>query len=99
MRSMDYTRLRIVELDGTESFETGEDEVIVLPLAGACSVTIDGERFELEGRESVFSAVSDFAYAPRDARVELAGRGRIALPGAAARERLPARLAAPHPGA
>jgi 5-deoxy-glucuronate isomerase len=91
---MDYTRLRIVELDGAESFETGEDEVIVLPLAGACSVTIDGERFELEGRESVFSAVSDFAYAPRDAHVELDGKGRIALPGARAGRRLEPRYGA-----
>src|SRR4051794_27126332 len=86
--SLRHTRLRIVELDGTESFDTGGDELIVLPLAGACTATIDGERFELEGRESVFSAVTDFAYAPRDARVELSGRGRIALPAAAARERL-----------
>ena len=52
---MHYTRLRIVELDGTNAFETGGDEVIVLPLAGACDVTVDGERFTLEGRESVFS--------------------------------------------
>jgi 5-deoxy-glucuronate isomerase len=86
--SLNHTRLRIVELDGSETFETGGDEVIVLPLAGACDVTIDGERFTLEGRESVFAAVTDFAYAPRDARVELSGKGRIALPAAAARERL-----------
>jgi 5-deoxy-glucuronate isomerase len=85
---MNYTRLRIVELDGTEAFDTASDEVIVLPLAGACAVTIDGERFELEGRESVFSAVSDFAYAPIDAHVEITGRGRFALAGAVARRRL-----------
>jgi 5-deoxy-glucuronate isomerase len=42
----------------------GGDELIVLPLSGSCSVTIDGEGFELEGRESVFSQVTDFAYAP-----------------------------------
>src|SRR6478672_11995040 len=69
--SLNHTRLRIVELEGTETFDTGGDEVIVLPLAGSCVVTIDGSRFELEGRESVFSAVTDFAYAPRDARVEV----------------------------
>ena len=85
---MEYTRLRIVELDGSEEFDTGGDEVIVLPLAGSCSVTVDGERFDLEGRDSVFSALTDFAYAPRDAHVRLAGEGRIALPGAAARTRL-----------
>lgn len=47
---MKHTRLRIVELDGNEIFDTGSDELIVLPLSGSCSVTIDGERFELEGR-------------------------------------------------
>jgi 5-deoxy-glucuronate isomerase len=95
---MNYTRLRIVELDagGSEAFETGGDELIVLPLGGACSVEIDGERYELEGRESVFSAVTDFAYAPRDARVEIRSEagGRFALPAAAARERLAPRYCA-----
>jgi 5-deoxy-glucuronate isomerase len=86
---MKYTRLRIVELDGgSERFDTGGDELIVLPLAGSCSVTVDGDRFELEGRESVFSAVTDFAYAPVHARVELRGKGRFALPAAAASRRL-----------
>jgi 5-deoxy-glucuronate isomerase len=84
---LEHTRLRILELDGTEAFDTGGDEVIVLPLAGACTVTVDGERFELEGRESVFSRVTDFAYAPRDAGVEITGRGRFALPAASASRR------------
>jgi 5-deoxy-glucuronate isomerase len=85
-----YTRLRIVELDGAspERFDTGGDELIVLPLAGSCSVRVDGERFELEGRESVFSAVTAFAHAPRDSRVEIHGAGRFALPAAAASRRL-----------
>jgi 5-deoxy-glucuronate isomerase len=91
---MNYTRLRIVELDGTERFQTGGDEVIVLPLSGSCTVTIDGEEFALEGRESVFSAVTDFAYAPRDAQVELTGRGRFALPAAKAERRLEPRYVA-----
>jgi 5-deoxy-glucuronate isomerase len=91
---MKLTRLRILELDGTEAFDTGGDELLVLPLAGSCSVTVDGERFELAGRESVFSAITDFAYAPRDARVEICGRGRFALPAAAARRRLEPRYRA-----
>jgi 5-deoxy-glucuronate isomerase len=92
---MKYARLRIVELapGGAEAFDTGGDELIVLPLSGACDVTVDGERFSLDGRESVFSAVSDFVYAPRDAHVEIrsAAGGRFALPAAAARNRLTAR--------
>jgi 5-deoxy-glucuronate isomerase len=93
-----YTRLRIAELapGGGEAFDTGGDEVIVLPLNGACDVTVDGERHSLEGRESVFSAVTDFVYAPRDARVEIASEdgGRFAVAGAAARTRLEARYCA-----
>jgi 5-deoxy-glucuronate isomerase len=40
------------------------------------------------------TAVSDFAYAPRDAHVEIEGAGRFALPAAAATRRLPARYGA-----
>jgi 5-deoxy-glucuronate isomerase len=87
-----YSGLRILELEpgGGTAFDTGEDELIVLPLAGACSVGCDGERFELEGREDVFAAVTDFAYAPLNARVTISseGGGRFALPAARARRRL-----------
>jgi 5-deoxy-glucuronate isomerase len=69
----------------------------VLPLSGAGSVTCDGERLVLAGRPDVFSAVSDSAYVPRDARVEIASEagGRFALPSARASRRLsPRRVAA-----
>ena len=78
-----FSGLRILELlpGGSHAFDSGEDELIVLPLNGSCTVTVDGERFVVEGREDVFSAVSDFVYAPRDARVEVAsdGGGRFAF--------------------
>jgi 5-deoxy-glucuronate isomerase len=87
-----YSGLRILELKagGRHELATGPDEVIVLPLSGACTVRCDGEAFDLEGRQDVFSGVSDFAYVPRDARVEIAsgGGGRFALPSARARRRL-----------
>jgi 5-deoxy-glucuronate isomerase len=86
--SLEYTRLEIVELDGTHAFGTGGDEVIVLPLNGGATVTVDGETFTLHGRPSVFAGITDFAYAPRDAHVEITGTGRFALPAASARERL-----------
>ena len=79
---LEYAKLRIIK--DADTFDTGGDEVIVLPLSGSCTVTIDGERFPLTGRESVFSAVTDFAYAPRDAHVEIVGDGRFALPAAPA---------------
>jgi 5-deoxy-glucuronate isomerase len=87
-----FSGLRVVELaaGGSVSLGTAEDELIVLPLAGGCTVRIDGETFELLGRSDVFSGTSDFAYAPRDARLELSsdGGGRFALPSARASRRL-----------
>ena len=65
----------------------------MLPLSGACTVRVDGEAFELAGRESVFTGLTDFVYAPRDASLEIASAqgGRFALPSARAGERLPPR--------
>ena len=90
-----FSGLRIIELaiGARVSFATGGDEMIVLPLAGACDVTCDDERVTLTGRRSVFTRVTDFAYLPRDAAVTLraANGGRFALPAARADRRLPFR--------
>ncbi len=90
-----YSSLRILELGAGEhaTWSTGEDETIVLPLSGSCEVECDGQRLELQGRRSVFSRVSDFAYVPRDAEVTVASLagGRFALPAARASRRLPVR--------
>jgi 5-deoxy-glucuronate isomerase len=90
-----FSGLRVLELAaGTaHAFDTGDDELVVLPLEGACTVSVDGERFSLEGRDGVFAGVTDFAYAPRGSRVEVASErgGRFALPSARAARRLEAR--------
>ncbi|WFB09448.1 5-deoxy-glucuronate isomerase [Streptomyces sp. LX-29] len=90
-----YSSLRVLELPpgGEHSFATGDSEWIVLPLRGGCTVRAAGERFELHGRTDVFSGVTDFAYAPRDAevRIDTATGGRFALTGARCERRLPAR--------
>jgi 5-deoxy-glucuronate isomerase len=90
-----YSSLRILELPagGSTTFETGEDEMCVLPLQGGCVVECDGERFEITGRAGVFTRVTDFAYVPRDADVTVssAAGGRFALPAARANRRLTAR--------
>jgi 5-deoxy-glucuronate isomerase len=92
-----YCGLRVLELaaGGQATFATGDDEVLVLPLAGACTVEVDGEQFALSGRRDVFSGVTDFAYSPRDATVRVASErgGRFAVPAARATRRLPARYA------
>jgi 5-deoxy-glucuronate isomerase len=87
-----YTGLRVLDLPagGTHRLDTGEDEVIVLPLSGGGEVDVDGQRFTLAGRASVFAGATDLVYAPRDATVTVtsAGGGRFALPAARAANRL-----------
>lgn len=87
-----YARLRILHLGPGErrGIATGDEEVIVLPLAGACEVRCGPEAFGLAGRRSVFSRVSDFAYLPRDADAEVvsADGGRFALASARCDQRL-----------
>ncbi|HWO67144.1 MAG TPA: 5-deoxy-glucuronate isomerase [Umezawaea sp.] len=87
-----YTGLRVLVLAAGESraVDTGEFEAFVLPLAGGCAVEVDGERFELTGRDSVFTRVTDFAYVPRDAHVVLtsAEGAEVALPMARCERRL-----------
>ncbi|MGI8331501.1 5-deoxy-glucuronate isomerase [Actinomadura scrupuli] len=87
-----YSGLRVLELPagGEHRFETGESELLVLPLAGGCEVSCDGLTFELQGRADVFSRVTDFAYVPRESAVTVtsAGGGRFALPAARCRNRL-----------
>ncbi|MDQ0943416.1 MULTISPECIES: 5-deoxy-glucuronate isomerase [unclassified Streptomyces] len=90
-----YSSLRVLELEpgGSHSLAAGESEWIVLPLTGGCTVRTQGEIFELQGRESVFGGVTDFAYVPRDAHAQIASGagGRFALAGAKCERRLPAR--------
>jgi 5-deoxy-glucuronate isomerase len=75
---------------GSRSIETGLDEMLVVPLSGAASVQCEDSNFTLQGRKSVFSRVTDFAYVPRDARFKVTSDqgGEFALPSARARRRL-----------
>ena len=90
-----YSALRVLELHAGQSADvaTGEEEMLVLPLAGSCLVECDDQGFQLSGRDSVFSAITDFAYLPKDASATVSSDrgGRFALPAAAARRRLPPR--------
>jgi len=87
-----FTGLRIFELEPGESriFVTGTYEMAVLPLSGACTVEVESHRFDLTGRDSIFTRVSDFAYVPIDAefRVTSHAGGEFALPMAKANRRM-----------
>ncbi|NGN68564.1 5-deoxy-glucuronate isomerase [Streptomyces sp. A7024] len=90
-----YSSLRVLTLPpgGVHTLAAGDSEWIVLPLSGGCSVQTEGQIFDLGGRESPFTAVTDFAYVPRDAHAQIASGagGRFALAGARCERRLPAR--------
>jgi 5-deoxy-glucuronate isomerase len=98
-----WAGLRVLRLSPGEcrSVATGPAEVFVLPLAGSVSVEVapaaDAGRieasFELAGRRSVFTRVSDFAYAGRDSVLRLvsADGAEVALPSAVCERRRPPR--------
>jgi 5-deoxy-glucuronate isomerase len=78
-----YSGLRVLHLAAGEFElgETGGEEIIVLPLTGACAVDTDAGGADLAGRPDVFSAVTDCAYVPRDTayRISTENGGRFAL--------------------
>jgi 5-deoxy-glucuronate isomerase len=90
-----FSGLRIGSLDPGRSlaFETGHDEVAVLPLAGAFDVAVDGQRLALAGRVSVWAGPSDFVYAPPGSAIEVGSRtgGRFAVATARAERHFPVR--------
>ena len=83
-----FAGIRIVELaaGGSQELVTGQDEVLVLPLVGSCSVETERATYELAGRLDVFTAVTDYLYLPRGttARIMSVGGGRFAIPTARA---------------
>jgi len=94
-----WSSLRVLEVlpGGSCALETGEDEVLVLPLSGSCTVQCEDQQYVLAGRTGVFGGeVTDFAYLPvgSAARLTSPGGGRFAFPGARATRRLPFRYQA-----
>jgi len=87
-----YSGLKVLRLPpgGTHTWVTGDDEILVLPLSGSAVVTCADRAFELQGRGSVFSRVSDFCYAPCDATVTVTSQhgGAFAIPSARCARRL-----------
>jgi 5-deoxy-glucuronate isomerase len=79
-----------------QTIATGDAEMFVLPLAGGLSVEVAGPSaapasFDLTGRASVFTAVTDFAYVGRDSVLTLLSPAgaEVALPSARCTKRLP----------
>jgi 5-deoxy-glucuronate isomerase len=87
--------LKVVELESRElTLETGDTEVMILPLAGGGSVVSGAETFELSPRASVFDGPADMVYVGTDNTYTLRGEGRFAICGARAKRQLPNRRVA-----
>ena len=86
-----YCGLHVVDLPpaAQHMLSTGMTEVAVLPLAGSVTVAVDGHRFELAGRDSVFARVSDWVYLPieTEARISSGTGAEVALASARAERR------------
>ncbi len=84
----EWSALGVLGLPAGESEEvnTGETELIVLPLEGSCTVTLDDKTYELEGRESIWTGFTDYLYVPRNSTftIKSDNGGRFALPAAKA---------------
>jgi 5-deoxy-glucuronate isomerase len=83
-----HTGLRVLRLEPGTSHDLLLDgfEAAVLPLSGGLDVDVGGSRFTLRGRDSVFAAVTDWAYLPSGAQARLSSAGgcEVALPTAVA---------------
>jgi 5-deoxy-glucuronate isomerase len=93
-----YSSLRVADLgpDQVVDLDTGDSEVVVVPLAGGLDVRAEGAEHRLAGRAGVFAGPSDFVYLPQGTAAQLRSdaRARVAVAGArvgADRPRLPVR--------
>ncbi len=79
-----WTGLGVVALAaGDHHTVTTEDhEYLVLPLAGGCTVEVDGERYELQGRDTIWGETTDYLYLPSETEATITATrdGRFALP-------------------
>jgi 5-deoxy-glucuronate isomerase len=88
--------LQVLQLNGVQEItrDTGDNEVMILPLAGGGTVDCGNESFELSRRASVFDGPADMVYLGVSNTYTLCGDGRFAICGARARRSLPNRRVA-----
>jgi 5-deoxy-glucuronate isomerase len=86
--------LKVVDLESDLTFDTGDTEVMILPLAGSGRVSCNEETFELSPRASVFEGPADMVYIGTGRGYTLSGEGRFAICGARAARQLPNRRVA-----
>jgi 5-deoxy-glucuronate isomerase len=88
-----WTGLRVLRLapEQPQTVRTGDSELFVLPLTGSLHVRVGGQELELQGRDSVFSRVTDFCYVGRDSVLTLMSEAgaEVALPSSRCEVALP----------
>jgi 5-deoxy-glucuronate isomerase len=91
-----YAGLRVLQLEPATPvhLELGEDEVFVVPVSGSVRVEVAGAfeaTFDLDGRPSVFTHLTDTAYVGRDCALTLLSDGGadVVLPSARCTTALP----------
>ena len=88
----EFTGLTVLEFDAGEKRQLSFAgfETAVLPLTTGCTLSVDGHRFDLTGRSTVFGEITDWAYVPvgADAQIAATAAGEIALCTARASRRI-----------
>lgn len=88
----EFCGIRVLELTpgASETIDTGEDELLVLPLCGGAQVEVEATTYTLAGRTDQWSEVTDYLYVPRETTMTItsARGGRFALPSSRCTRRL-----------
>ncbi|MEP6651044.1 MAG: 5-deoxy-glucuronate isomerase, partial [Lapillicoccus sp.] len=74
-----HLSFHVERLSGAEARSTGVQETALVLLEGTCRVDVEGERFELGPRESVFRTLPWTVYIPRDTDYRLDGEAELAV--------------------
>lgn len=76
-----YTSLIVQRLapGATWTYATGEDEVALVPLGGACTVTVGDDTWSIGGRASVFDGPPRSLYLPRDSELTVTAETALEL--------------------
>jgi 5-deoxy-glucuronate isomerase len=86
-----YLSFRVESLAGGEErrFESGEEELALIPLGGSCTVATDEGEWEVGGRANVFAGLPWSLYVPRETAFTLraSGDAQVAVCGARADRR------------
>lgn len=88
----EYSGLNVLKMTAgdTRVVPTGTSEIAVLPLAGTCTVEVEGKKYQVDGRDGVFAGIAGFAYVPIDTEMKVTSStgGEIALCSAVATRRI-----------